>query len=64
MRETRYMRIPFEKLVEAVQDMGTEDMELPMGVLAERLETTAERLSDAVTAARMLNGERTYISVQ
>ena len=56
------MRIPFEKLVEAVQDMSTEDKELPMGVLAKRLETTAERLADAVTAARMLNGERTYIS--
>ena len=56
------MRIPFEKLVEAVQDMGAEDKELPMGVLAKRFETTAERLADAVTAARMLNGERTYIS--
>ena len=56
------MRIPFEKLVEAVQDMSTEDKELPMGVLAKRFETTAERLADAVTAARMLNGERTYIS--
>lgn len=57
------MRMPFEKLVEHVQDLSDEDKDLPMGKLAERWGEPVERISDAVTASRMLRGERTYIAL-
>lgn len=55
------MRIPFGKLVEQVQALTEEDRRLTMGELARRLGTTPERLGDAVDAARMLRGERTWL---
>jgi hypothetical protein len=58
------MRVPFELLVEQVTALSGTDRELPVGVLAGRLGTTAERLADAVTAARMLRGERTCLPLK
>jgi hypothetical protein len=55
------MKIPFERLVEEVGNLTDADKDLPMGELAARFNTTAERLADAVTTYRMLRGERTYI---
>jgi len=56
------MRLPFERLVEMVQNLPEEDRQLPMGQLAERWGEPAARICDAVVAMRMLRGERTYIS--
>jgi len=55
------MRKPFGVLVEEVQALSEAEMDLSMGVLAERLGVTTERLSDAMDAARMLAGEPAYI---
>ena len=57
------MRMPFERLMENVAALSEEDRQLPMGILAQRWGETAARISDAVTALRVLNGERTYIPV-
>jgi hypothetical protein len=57
------MRMPFEKLMELVRDLSPEDRELPMGALADRWGEPAARIADAVTAVRVLNGERTYLTV-
>ena len=53
--------MPFEKLMELVADLSDEDKALPMGVLAERWSEKAERIADAISAVRVLSGERTYI---
>ncbi len=55
------MRMPFEKLTELVRDLSEEDMDLPMGKLAERWGEPAARIADAMDALKMLRGERTYI---
>lgn len=55
------MRTPFEKLVEMVEDLSDADKGLPMGKLAERWGEPTERIADAITASRMMRGERTYI---
>jgi len=57
------MRMPFEKLMEHVAALSAEDRQLPMGVLAARWGEPADRIMDAVTAVRVLRGERTYISI-
>jgi hypothetical protein len=57
------MRMPFEKLMEYVAGLGEADWVQSMGVLAERVGEPAERLADAVTAVRVMAGERTYITV-
>jgi hypothetical protein len=55
--------MPFEKLMEYVATLGDEDKELPMGKLAERWGEPVARIMDAIDAVRVLNGERTYITV-
>jgi len=57
------MRMPFEKLMEHVAALDAEDWQLPMGELAARWGEPVPRIMDAVTAMRVLRGERTYISV-
>jgi hypothetical protein len=57
------MKMPFEKLMEYVSALTDEDAELPMGKLAERWGEPTARIADAITAVRVLNGERTYISL-
>ena len=58
------MRMPFEKLMEYVAALSDEDQQLPMGKLAERWGEPVERISDAINAVRVLNGEHTYITVK
>jgi hypothetical protein len=55
------MRMPFEKLMELVEDLDPADAAQPMGVLAARWGEPSLRIMDAVTAVRVLRGERTYI---
>lgn len=57
------MRMPFEKPMEHVAAIGPEEKELPLGVFAERWGETAERITDAIDAMRVMRGERTYISL-
>ena len=57
------MRMPFEKLMEHVAALGDEDAALPMGKLAERWGEPVQRIADAIDAVRVMNGERTYISI-
>jgi hypothetical protein len=57
------MRVPFEKLMEFVECLSEQDRERSMGDLASAADTTADRLADAVTAVRVLHGERTYIEI-
>lgn len=56
------MRMPFEKLMEYAAALGEADEALTMGVLAERWGEPAERIMDAISAVRVLRGERTYIT--
>lgn len=56
------MRMPFERLMEYAAGLREEDWDLTMGELAARVSETAERLADAVTAVRVLGGERTYVT--
>ena len=55
------MRMPFEKLMEHVASLSEQDMELPMGELAKRWGEPTARIADAMTAIRVMRGERTYI---
>jgi hypothetical protein len=55
------MQMPFEKLMELVEDLDPADAQQPMGVFAARWGEPAQRIADAVTAVRVLRGERTYI---
>lgn len=55
--------MPFEKLMEYVAGLGDEDRTLPMGRLAERWGEPVRRIGDAIDAVRVMNGERTYITV-
>ena len=57
------MRMPFEHLMEYVQSLSEDDKLKTMGELARVVGEDASRLSDAVTAVRVLNGERTYIQM-
>ena len=58
------MRMPFEKLMELVDDLSEEDVQLPMGRLADRWGEPTARIADAATAVRVLRGERTYIAAE
>lgn len=58
------MRVPFEKLMEAVAGLSEADAQMSMGELAGRLgEPDPWRVADAATAVRVCNGERTYVSL-
>lgn len=54
--------MPFERLMEYAAAMPEEGRGLPMGALADRVGESAERLADALTAVRVMRGERTYVS--
>lgn len=56
------MQMPFERLMEYAASLGEADRDKGMGELAARVDETAARLADAVTAVRVLAGERTYVS--
>jgi hypothetical protein len=56
------MQMPFERLMEYAASLGEADRDKGMGELAARVGETAARLADAVTAVRVLAGERTYVS--
>jgi hypothetical protein len=56
------MRMPFERLMEYAAGLAEQDQQLSMGELAGRVGEPAERLADAITAVRVLAGERTYVS--
>jgi hypothetical protein len=56
------MQMPFERLMEYAAGLTEEDRDKPMGELAARVDEKAARLADAVTAVRVLAGERTYVS--
>lgn len=55
------MRMPFEKLMEYVASLSPEDQQKTMGELAHAVDEDSSRLADAITAVRVLRGERTYI---
>jgi hypothetical protein len=57
------MRMPFERLMEHVAALSKDD-EIPMGSLAERWGEPVQRVADAITAVRVMNWERTYVTVQ
>jgi hypothetical protein len=57
------MRMPFEQLMELVAALPEEDWQRPLGVLAGRWGEPAWRIADAVDAVRVMNGERTYLTV-
>jgi hypothetical protein len=57
------MRMPFERLMELVAAVGPDEARLPLGAFAERWGEPSERIADAIDAVRVLNGERTYITV-
>ena len=56
------MRMPFERLMEYAAGIPEEERELSMGALAGRVGEDPARLADALTAVRVMRGERTYIS--
>jgi hypothetical protein len=55
--------MPFEKLMEYVAALSVADHALPMGELAGRWGEPVQRVADAITAVRVMDGERTYITV-
>ena len=57
------MKMPFERLMELAAALSDEDADLPMGKLAERWGEPVQRIADAIDAVRVMNGERTYISL-
>ena len=54
--------MPFERLMEYAAGLTEQDLGTPMGQLAARVDEPAERLADAITALRVLAGERTYVT--
>jgi len=56
------VKMPFERLMEYAAGLGEDDWELSLGELAARVGEDPARLNDAVTAVRVLAGERTYVS--
>jgi hypothetical protein len=56
------MRMPFERLMEYAASLGEADLDKTMGELAGSVGEPPERLADAVTAVRVMRGERTYVS--
>lgn len=59
------MRMPFEKLMEHVAELSEASgvTGYSMGELADRWGEPAGRIADAITAVRVMRGERTYIPV-
>lgn len=55
--------MPFERLMEYAASLGEADWELSLSELAARVSEPAERLADAVTALRVMNGRRPYVMV-
>lgn len=55
--------MPFQKLMEQVEALGPFP-DVTMGELSERWGEEPLRIMDAVTAVRVLHGERTYISLE
>lgn len=58
------MRMPFERLMELVRALPSEDWELSLGALAERWGEPAGRVADAITAVRVARGEPTYMPIK
>lgn len=59
------MRIPFERLMEAVAGLSEADAQLSLGEVASRLgEPDVQRVADAIMAVRVASGERTYIEIR
>jgi hypothetical protein len=56
------MRMPFERLMEYAAGLSKEDESLGLGELAARVGESPDRLCDALTALRVMAGERTCIS--
>lgn len=54
--------MPFEKLMELVEQVSPAEAQFPLGVFAERWGEPSERIADAIDVVRVLHGERTYIS--
>jgi hypothetical protein len=57
-------QMPFERLMEYAASLTEEDRDKGMGELAARVDEKAARLADAVTAVRVLGGERTYVGLE
>lgn len=55
------MRIPFERLMELVSALSEDDWRMTLGQLSCRWGEPPERITDAITAVRVLRGEKTYI---
>jgi hypothetical protein len=59
------VRIPFERLMEAVAGLSGTDSQLTLGEIAKQLgEPDAGRIADAIIAVRVASGERTYIEIR
>lgn len=59
------MRIPFERLMEAVTGLSDAEPQVPLGELAHRLgEPDPWRVADAIVAVQVVSGERTYIEIR
>lgn len=56
------MRMPFESLMEYAASFSAEEAEMSLGELARRVGEAPERLADAITAVRVVRGERTTVS--
>ena len=56
--------MPFERLMEQVAALSDEEKDLPMGVLSGRWGEPPARICDAIDALRVMNGERTYVTVR
>lgn len=55
------MRMPFGKLMELVCNLNEEDQQLPMRILAERWNESANRIADAADALKICRGEPAYV---
>lgn len=59
------MRIPFERLMEAMASLSETEAQLPLAELARRLgEPDPWRVADAITAVQVACGMRTYIEMR
>jgi len=58
------MQMPFERLMEYADGLTEADSQLSLGELAARVDEPAARLADAITAVRVLGGERTYVGLE
>lgn len=58
------MKMPFEKLMDLVRALPSEDWELSLGDLAERWGEPVGRIADAIDAVQIARGEPTYMPVR